>query len=257
MVVEGFDVDLRYKVFPTFWTLIFQSGNVAVPPAVVDEAFEIVVTEDVRVRDANPTLNSRPNVPPPCVDLLPDWKASRETLTLNLGGNSVSAVDFGDFLVTTFWTGTLTDAASGSAVLAGSLVSETGSITMGFVYGSCDVMVNVVAVSGSESFLDGAVAETVINAGTYFEQGTVAVTLQNGSLQDAIQWSYGTDYAFGSTAFTAGTLATGVIAAGTFFESGSVLVAFGTGALVATVIGAGTWFDNTSTVIGFRSGELV
>lgn len=61
VVVEGFDVDLRYKIYPAFWTLIFGSGR-ELPPTLVNDAIQGVYDE--RIQNANPTLDSRPSVPP-------------------------------------------------------------------------------------------------------------------------------------------------------------------------------------------------
>lgn len=61
VVLEGFDVDLRYKIFPAFWTLVFASGSV--DPATLDTAFQVLATKDARINNANPTLDDRPNVP--------------------------------------------------------------------------------------------------------------------------------------------------------------------------------------------------
>lgn len=65
IVLEGFDVDLRYRIFPAFWTLVYEAGSGAgFNPELLERAFEIVFTEDVRIHNANPTLDSRENVPP-------------------------------------------------------------------------------------------------------------------------------------------------------------------------------------------------
>lgn len=62
LIVEGFDVDLRYKIFPAFWTLVLASGSV--DPSRLDYAFEVLATKDARIGNENPTLDDRTNVPP-------------------------------------------------------------------------------------------------------------------------------------------------------------------------------------------------
>ena len=61
VVLEGFNVDLRYKIFPAFWTLVFASGSV--DPTTLDSAFQVLATKDERIGNANATLDDRPNVP--------------------------------------------------------------------------------------------------------------------------------------------------------------------------------------------------
>lgn len=61
LVVEGFSLDLNFKVEPAFWYLIF--GNGSVDPVTLQRAFTPLREEDVRIRDANKTLLARDNVP--------------------------------------------------------------------------------------------------------------------------------------------------------------------------------------------------
>ena len=59
IVLEGFDVDIRYKIYPALWTVVIGTGGEVDP-----EQLEVVFTKDVRKGNENPTLDSRPNVPP-------------------------------------------------------------------------------------------------------------------------------------------------------------------------------------------------
>lgn len=64
VVLEGFDLDLDYQIFPAFWKLVYAAGSSSgFSPEQLAQAFELVFTEDVRIHNANPTLDSRPNVP--------------------------------------------------------------------------------------------------------------------------------------------------------------------------------------------------
>jgi len=100
LVLEGFDVDLRYKIFPAFWTLIFGAGS-SVEPSRLDEAFSLITTEDERIENANPTLDSRPNVPPDdggSLELENEQRSQYDVL--NLTPESFSdTVAFGQFTV--------------------------------------------------------------------------------------------------------------------------------------------------------------
>jgi hypothetical protein len=51
LVVEGFSLDLNFKIEPAFWYLIF--GNGSVDPVTLQRAFTPLREEDVRIRDAN------------------------------------------------------------------------------------------------------------------------------------------------------------------------------------------------------------
>lgn len=62
VVLEGFDLDLRYKIYPAFWTLVVGERGV-VPPGRLADALKVIDTIDARIQNANPTLNSRTNVP--------------------------------------------------------------------------------------------------------------------------------------------------------------------------------------------------
>lgn len=69
VVLEGFNVDTRFKIYPAFWTLIFGEGSSdagssdaggPLPP----DQLQILFTEDSRRYSENPTVLSRPGMPP-------------------------------------------------------------------------------------------------------------------------------------------------------------------------------------------------
>jgi len=79
VVMEGYEVDLRYKVHPTLWSLVFNSG--AAVPATVVQAFtltsdmDFVTPVDLRGDcDTNPTVAYRAATSdmPPCGTYQPD-----------------------------------------------------------------------------------------------------------------------------------------------------------------------------------------
>jgi hypothetical protein len=61
IVVEGFSLDLNFQVEPAFWYLVFGTGSV--DPDTLQRAFQPIREEDVRIRDANQTLDAREDVP--------------------------------------------------------------------------------------------------------------------------------------------------------------------------------------------------
>lgn len=65
VVLEGFDLDVRYEVFPAFWTLVFRnSAGSSVPPWLLDAAYNLIDVVDVRAEgEENPTMDVRTNIP--------------------------------------------------------------------------------------------------------------------------------------------------------------------------------------------------
>jgi hypothetical protein len=94
MVVEGFDVDLRFKIYPALWTLIFGHGSV--DPFTLQRTFEFFGSSDLRIDDANPTLDSRTNVPPDdvCQQELFDPGPDDLIVVMN-GANNLTVTSFG------------------------------------------------------------------------------------------------------------------------------------------------------------------
>lgn len=48
VVLEGFDIDLNYKVYPALWSLMLRFGSA--PPEALDSAFELTRAEDLRTQ---------------------------------------------------------------------------------------------------------------------------------------------------------------------------------------------------------------
>jgi len=61
IVVEGFDVDLNYEMWPALWNLVMRFGPVA--PVELEDCFNMNRTVDLRDSGSNTTLDRRPNVP--------------------------------------------------------------------------------------------------------------------------------------------------------------------------------------------------
>lgn len=75
VVLEGFSVDLDYRVYPALWELIFRDSSAVTDPA---EAYTILASADLRYQDNNVTLDSRSNVPEEgdCQQELADYGAT-------------------------------------------------------------------------------------------------------------------------------------------------------------------------------------
>ena len=66
VVVEGYDLDLDYKIYPALWTLLLRQGSA--PPDAVNAVFDTTVAVDLRERPANPIVDYRETItvmPPP------------------------------------------------------------------------------------------------------------------------------------------------------------------------------------------------
>lgn len=61
VIVEGFDVDLYFEIYPALWQIVY--GQSTIDPATLQQSFLVTGVDDIRYRDNNPTLNSRSNVP--------------------------------------------------------------------------------------------------------------------------------------------------------------------------------------------------
>ena len=66
VVVEGYDLDLDYRVYPALWKLLLRQGSA--PPEALDAAFDFTGTIDLREQPRNPIITYREEVtvmPPP------------------------------------------------------------------------------------------------------------------------------------------------------------------------------------------------
>ena len=60
LVIEGFSIDLDYKIEPTLWTILYGPGS----PDQLDNLLLPVFTTDLRTYGTNLVLDSRPDIPP-------------------------------------------------------------------------------------------------------------------------------------------------------------------------------------------------
>lgn len=96
VVVEGFDVDLRYEIYPALWNIVFRFGPVA--PITLNDCFNFTKTVDLRESGTNTTLGRRPNVPSwgTCQDAIQaaESAASYQTnIYMVSAGGSVTVID--------------------------------------------------------------------------------------------------------------------------------------------------------------------
>jgi hypothetical protein len=253
VVLEGFDVDLRYEIYPALWNVIFRFGPVA--PIELDAAFNFTGTVDTRINGSNSSIDLRPNVPSwgTCQHDLTDTDVT--TAVQMIGYNGSSTVYFGTFTVgsslnvyaqngqlsTSFVSGTVMqdiitiNSGTDYAVLAASL----GNIGEYSLANNINVAVNSVAAFGTHF-------EALVHAGTYGPEvasnavttfGTYTPVVVSGTVSDS---AVDTVSVFGSYTLTVFTADTGT-------ESGTnAISAFGTYLLVSE--SAGTHSDGLGSI---------
>ena len=99
VVVEGFDVDLDYVVYPAVWELVY--GQTTIDPVTLQRSFIFLGSDDLRLGDNNPTLNERTNVPPDTRCQV-ELKAKRNRAAQDVALSGLSNADtFGQFSIST------------------------------------------------------------------------------------------------------------------------------------------------------------
>lgn len=84
VVVEGYDIDLDFKIYPALWTLLFRQGSAA--PEALNNAFESVNSVDLREDPQSPVVDYRYKVsvmPPPgtCATSLRNERLQEEQIS--------------------------------------------------------------------------------------------------------------------------------------------------------------------------------
>jgi hypothetical protein len=268
IVVEGFSLDLDFKIEPAFWYLIFGTGSV--DPITLERAFEPIREDDVRIRDNNVTMLARENVPPTAEcqeELNPPGQPFTKHIYIGdpglvqqypqggspywppqpgFPGGIPSSAAFG---VPTISQGTTASVVTSSG-------TEAASIEPGFLVGSLVLAPWTEVTAQDISFGTGDLFPTIVNGGTYTDAGSVYVFFGTGDLLSAIvdggtHVDTGSIFPFFGTGWTTQVIVSG----GTYFESGSIFPFFGTGDLTLVSIPTnGT--EVVSVVPSFGTGSL-
>ena len=246
IVVEGFDIDLRYEIYPALWKIIMRMGAVA--PIELEEAVYMTKTVDVRINGDNPSIEVRANVPSwgTCQRDLEEVDTSNQIIVQMLSDEYTAPVMFGTFAIGT--------------VSPIKFVSVYGTDYAGqssaFVYGGIELYVNTSLNTVETSFSSGTLRDVIITAsGT--EICGIQTSFVNGAALESTLLFSGTDIVGIQPAFVDGTLATVVFDTGTLIENGSVSTSFVNGTLNTLIVQTGTWFDYTGQNTGFLNGVLV
>jgi hypothetical protein len=246
IVVEGFSLDLDFKIEPAFWTLIFGTGSI--DPVTLQRAFEPLREDDVRIRDNNVTMLARSNLPADTVcqeELNPPGQPF--TKHVYIGNPDVHFQQSQGGLP--YWP--LQPGFPGG--IPSSAAFGVASVSQGTV-----PVIPSVDVSGTESggLAPGFQVGSLVLA-PWTEVTTEIVTFGTGDLNSVIAsggtvTDTGSQYSF----FGTGDLTSAIVNGGTNFDFGTFVPSFGTGWLTQVIVSGGTNFENGTEVVSFGTGDL-
>jgi len=291
VVVEGYDLDLNYRIYPALWYLIMREGTA--PPEALNDAFEFTGTvslrEDVRsdVISYRDTVSVMPD-PGTCSTALQNARLERDQVheiifqslivtfpgplsfpgypamagAAAFGGGTLTALPppapaeaFGTDYGSMSW-GFYAGSYAGTAdmVDAGTL-SDGGTNQWAFHVGSMDLFVYIEQSPEVVTFESGTYAAVSVSVGTLIESGSQSQAFTVGTHADTIiNAGTGTEFITTDWMFGTGTYANVVVDAGSYYESGSLSSAFTAGTYVALIVSGGTYFEAGSMTAGFYNG---
>lgn len=289
VVLEGYDIDLNFEIYPALWKVIFREGS-AVSPAEVTEAFDLREHPESSIID----YREKTTVMPPPGTCAVNLRTLRDeamqvheiqltTLTVTGTGPlgfpgyppKAGAEDFGLFSIAVlpppppmeisgtesggFLGGFFFGSHAGTDVVvdAGSY-SDSGSNQWSFLVGSMDLYVIPESAAESGGFRTGTYFSVSLDGGTYSETGSNASAFSVGTYADTIVAVVaGTEFGTIVLGFGTGTYADVVVDGGSYYESGTASHAFSVGTHAQLILSAGTYFESGSFVAGFYSGTYL
>lgn len=267
IVVEGFSLDLDFKIEPAFWYLIFGTGSV--DPVTLEHAFEPLREDDVRIRDNNVTMLDRENVPP-TADCQEELNPPGQPFTKNIYIGDPALVQQYPQGGGPYWPpqpgfpgGIPSSAAFGIPTIGQGVapVSEASGTDAGaqdtsFQVGSLVIQPHIEDGAQFTTFTEGTLFPTIIDGGTNVELIAQFNSFGTGDLTNAII-DGGTHVAYGTqfSSFGTGDLTQVVIDGGTNVEYGTQASAFLNGTnLLVVIVADGTEFS--SQLNAFYQGSL-
>lgn len=166
VAVEGYDIDLDYKIYPALWTILMRQGSA--DPTALNSAFEFTGTFDLRENPANPTVDYRQEttVMPPEGTCAADLRRER------FEAYQVHEIQFNSLAVEpVFNTAAVPPgypAASGVTAFGQGTISALGN----FVDSGTNGGTNTEAVTQDSGFYAGTYMVVVVESGSYSESGT-------------------------------------------------------------------------------------
>jgi len=268
VVVEGFDVDLRFKIYPALWYLVLGSGSVE--PTALENAFVEYARFDGRIQNQNPTLDSRTNVPSngTCAVALEGRGEPDSAPVPLLSLSNVGANQFGQFSLTVepviHLNGYTNPSGFGTdMVVVGPVVvdlpmlmgpEEAGGSSR-LLVGSMDLYTNEDGGISSSSILGGTHTLISVDGGTAVEWGTVMSGVYSGSYTDTTVFvNAGTESGTIVSALFDGTYLNVTVGAGSYYENGTMFAGLMNGTHTQMIFGAGTFYASGSMASGFLNG---
>lgn len=243
IVVEGFDIDLRYEIYPALWKIIMRMGAVA--PIELEDAVYLTKTVDVRIDGKNPSIDVRPNVPSwgTCVEDLEALETDQTEIQVT-GLNETANNQFGLFTIV---------AESPQVVVQG---TDYAAQSQSFVYGGIELYVNTSNGVQTTAFSDGTLRDTILVLSDTGSGGVQTSFVAGAALETTLLVS-AISAGSAQTALVDGVLSTVVFETGILAANGSNSTVFESGILNTVILVTGTWFDYTGQSTGFLSGALV
>lgn len=267
VVLEGYDLDLDYKIYPALWSLMLRYGSA--PPEALNSAFEFTGTVDLREQPESTIIDEKyaTSVMPPegtCSDYLQNLRLQRQ---------QVHEIQFQSLIVT--FPGPLAFPgyppaagveAFGSLALTAlppppPVVVDAGTWTDAgtsggaFHVGSMDLYIYYESAPEVVTFGTGAYWPVVVDSGTFAESGSISAAFASGTYADTVVFvDAGTAFGTLAAVFHAGTYGSVAVDAGSYYESGSLSGGFTAGTYVALIIDGGTRTDTGTMSSGFYIG---
>ena len=94
LVIEGYDVDLDYKIYPALWNVMMRFGSV--PPESLDSAFDFTASVDMREKPENPNITYRQEV----TDMPPAGTCAVSLRDIRLQEAQIHSLQFSTLVVT-------------------------------------------------------------------------------------------------------------------------------------------------------------
>lgn len=164
VVIEGYDIDLDYRIYPAFWQLLIREGSA--PPEALNSAFEFTGTVDLRENPDNPTVDYRQEttVMPPPGTCAADLRRER------FQAYQVHEIQFNSLVVQPV----PNTAAVPPGYPAASGITAFGQGTITVVSGFADGGTHSESATGSSAFYAGSYSVVVVETGSYTEQTTMS-----------------------------------------------------------------------------------
>jgi len=294
VALEGYDIDLDYKIYPALWKVLFREGSVS--PTEANAAFDFIGTYDLREHPESPNVDWRYKtsvMPPPgtCSTSLrvlrdeamqvheiqfttlvvtgtgpsgfPGYPPSSGAAVFGVMSLSVlpppaPAVFSGTEAGTSSWGFYMGSHYGTDIFLDAGTYTDNGTSQWAFHVGSMDLYVQSEVAYGTTAFNVGTYFQVTVADGTTYESGTTAAAFSIGTYADTIvAVDAGTEAGSVVFAFGTGTYTDVVVDGGSYYESGTTSQAFNAGTHAALILSAGTFYEAGSTVAGFYSGTYL